>query len=357
MEKIINFYKKKNVVVTGATGFKGAWLCAWLNRLGAKVYGTSLGSKKNKSLFYKLGLEKKIYLKYFDIRDYKKLNDYINFSKPKIIFHLASQPIIYESYKNPLLTFDINYRGTLNVLEVARKSKFIRSLVLATTYSCYEKVDRIKYYKEDDALGGVDPYSVSKVLAELIIRAYRESFFKNKKRCGISSVRAGNVIGGGDQTEGRLIPECINLLRKKTLIKLRNPDYNKPWQFVLEPLKGYLVLAKKQYENPSKYSSAWNFGNETKSVRTVKQIVNQIIECWGSGKLKYYKNKSFFEQYDILLDIRKAKKRLKWFPTYSIKESVKLTAEWYYKVLEEKTPPEKVTNLQIENYMYENNWT
>ena len=263
----------------------------------------------------------------------------------------------YESYKNPLLTFDINYRGTLNVLEVARKSKFIRSLVLATTYSCYEKVDRIKYYKEDDALGGVDPYSVSKVLAELIIRTYRESFFKNKKRCGISSVRAGNVIGGGDQTEGRLIPECINLLRKKTLIRLRNPDYNKPWQFVLEPLKGYLVLAKKQYENPSKYSGAWNFGNETKSVRTVKQIVNQVIKCWGSGKLKYYKNRSFFEQYDILLDIRKAKKRLKWFPTYSIKESVKLTTEWYYKVLETKKNPEQVTNLQIENYMYENNWT
>ena len=319
MEKIISFYKRKNVLVTGATGFKGAWLCAWLNRLGAKVYGTSLGSTKNKSLFYKLGLEKKINLKHFDIRDYKKLNNYINFSKPKIIFHLASQPIIYESYKKPLLTFDINYRGTLNVLEVARKSKFIRSLVLATTYSCYEKVDRVKYYKEDDALGGVDPYSTSKVLAELIIRTYRESFFKNKKRCGISSVRAGNVIGGGDQTEGRLIPECINLLRKKTLIRLRNPDYNKPWQFVLEPLKGYLVLAKKQYENPNRYSSAWNFGNETKSVRTVKQIVSQVIKYWGSGKLKYYKNRSFFEQYDILLDIRKAKKRLKWFPTYSIK--------------------------------------
>ena len=178
---IREFYKNKKILVTGATGFKGSWLCTWLLKLGAKVYGTGFVPNQNKFLFYKLNLNKKINLKLFDIKDYKKLKNFIYLTKPSIVFHLAAQPLIYESYRNPYLTFDTNCRGTLNILEITKKSKFIKSLVLITSDKCYENIGKVKNYKENDELGGVDPYSASKASSELIIRAYRESFFKKKK--------------------------------------------------------------------------------------------------------------------------------------------------------------------------------
>ena len=260
MDKIKKFYKNKKVLVTGATGFKGSWLCSWLLKLGAKVYGTGYSPNQNKNLFYDLNLNNRINLKIFDIRDYRRLKNFIYYSKPKIIFHLAAQSLVYNSYQKPLITFDINCRGTLNILEITKKYKFIKSAVLITSDKCYENVGKIKRYKESDMLGGVDPYSASKGAAELIIRSYRESFFKNKKKCGVSSARAGNVIGGGDWSKKRLIPDCIRSLIKNEAILLRNPNFSRPWQLVLEPLKGYLILAKKQFENPLKYSGAWNFG-------------------------------------------------------------------------------------------------
>ena len=239
MNKISSFYKNKRILVTGATGFKGAWLCSWLLKLGAKVSGIGYTPNKNKNLFYSLRLDKKINLKLFDIRNHDRLNQFINSSKPTIIFHLAGQPLVLESYKNPLLTFDINSRGTLNVLEVAKKSKFVKSVVSITSDKCYENIGHYKkVYSENDRLGGLDPYSASKASAELIIKSYRDSFFKNKINCGISSARAGNVIGGGDWSQNRLIPDCIKFIRKKTKIKIRNPNFSRPWQFVLEPLKG-----------------------------------------------------------------------------------------------------------------------
>ena len=351
------FYNNKRVFVTGVTGFKGAWLCSWLLKLGAEVYGTGFNPNQNKNLFYKLNLEKKIKLKLFDIRDLKKLKNFINFSKPSIIFHLAAQPLIYESYKKPLLTFDVNCRGTLNILEIVKNAKFIRSLISITSDKCYENTGRTKGYKETDVLGGVDPYSASKASAELIIRAYRESFFKQKMRCGVSSARAGNVIGGGDWSDKRLIPDCIRSLEKGKAIKLRNPNFNRPWQLVLEPLKGYLILAKKQYENPKKYAGAWNFGTEASSITNVKKIVEYMIEFWGSGVLKTEKITKFHEQQNLQLNIKKAKKYLNWRPTYNIKESVQIATDWYFKVLKEKKSPVEVTNNQIDNYMYENNWS
>jgi len=356
MEKMKKFYKNKKVLVTGATGFKGAWLCSWLLKLGAKVYGTGFNPNQNKNLFYKLSLQKKIDLNIFDIRDLKKLNNFVNASRPSIIFHLAAQSLIYKSYDKPLLTFEVNCLGTLNILEVAKKFKFVKSLVSITSDKCYENQGWTRGYKETDILGGIDPYSASKASAELIIRAYRESFFNGKKNCGISSARAGNVIGGGDWSAKRLIPDCIRSLRKNIPIKLRNPNFNRPWQFVLEPLKGYLILAKKQYENPKNFSGAWNFGTEPKSITNVKKIVEHMIEFWGSGSLKIQKVKKFYEQHNLQLDIKKAKKKLKWLPTYNIKDSVKVTTEWYYRVLEKKEDPTFVTNFQIEDYMYENNW-
>ena len=211
--------------------------------------------------------------------------------------------------------------------------------------------------KKTIVLGGIDPYSASKASSEIIIRAYRESFFKDKENSGVSSGRAGNVIGGGDWSKKRLIPDCIRAIRKKTPINLRNPKFNRPWQHVLEPLKGYLILAKKQYENPMKFSGAWNFGTEAKSITDVKKIVEYIIEFWGSGFLRVQKINKFYEQHNLQLDVTKAKKELNWKPTYNIKDSVKVTTNWYFRVLEKKENPITVTNMQIDDYMYENNWS
>ncbi|MDB3903783.1 CDP-glucose 4,6-dehydratase [Candidatus Pelagibacter sp.] len=356
MDEITNFYKNKKVFVTGATGFKGSWLCSWLLHMGAKVYGSGYSPNQNKNLFYKLRLHKKIKLGIFDIRDQKKLEKFISRSKPSIIFHLAAQPLIIESYLKPHSTIDINIRGTLNILEASKKFNFVKSVVLITSDKCYENVGKLTRYKENDTLGGIDPYSASKSSSELIIRAYRESFFKNKKNCGISSARAGNVIGGGDWSANRLIPDCIRSLLDKKVIFLRNPNFNRPWQHVLEPLMGYLILAKKQFKEPKKYSDAWNFGTKNNSVKSVKEIVDYMIAFWGSGKIKVNRKNKFYEQKNLQLDINKAKKRLKWIPTYSVKRGVQITTEWYFQVYKNKKDPFEITNKQIMNYMNENIW-
>ena len=351
MEKISNFYKNKKVLVTGATGFKGSWLCSWLLQMGAKVYGTGYSPNQNKNLFYKLKLQKKIKLGIFDIRDKSKLDKFISKSKPSIIFHLAAQPLIYDSYVKPHLTIDINVRGTLNILDIIKKYNFVKSAVLITSDKCYENVGKLRRYKEEDMLGGVDPYSASKASSEIIIRAYRESFFKDKRICGISSARAGNVIGGGDWSANRLIPDGIRSLLKGKSIYLRNPKFNRPWQHVLEPLHGYLILALKLYNQPGKYSGPWNFGTEHNTVTSVEQIIRKIIFNWGKGKYKKINNRKFYEQTNLQLNITKAKKELKWKPKLSIDHCISLTVDWYKKVLTSKETVQQITMSQIINYM------
>ena len=249
------FYKNKKVLVTGATGFKGAWLCYWLNLLGAKVYGVGYNPNKNKNLFYSLKLEKKIKLKLFDIRDKNKVKNFITLIKPQIIFHLAAQPLILESYKKPYLTYTVNSLGTLNVLETVRGIDSVGSLICITSDKCYESNYSTKGFKEKDRLGGKDPYSGSKATAEIMIHSYFESFYKSKK-CGLASARAGNVIGGGDWSENRLIPDTIISIIKKKTIYIRNPNFNRPWQHVLEPLYGYLLLGEKLYIKPKIYNKS-----------------------------------------------------------------------------------------------------
>ena len=346
------FYKNKKVLVTGATGFKGAWLCNWLIMLGAKVHGIGFNPNQNKNLFYNLNLQKKINLKIVDIRNFDSIKKIVNTVKPSIIFHLAAQPLIYESYKKPYLTFDINFRGSLNIVEAAIANKFVRSLIVVTSDKCYESNNSALGFKENDALGGIDPYSASKAATEIMVRAYRKSFLKNRSKFSMSTGRAGNVIGGGDWSTKRLIPDCIRSIRSNKTIILRNPNFNRPWQHVLEPLKGYLMLAKEQYKNPVKYSGAWNFGTNPKSLTTVKRIVEHIIGFWGKGKLISKKN-NFYEQANLQLNIDKAKKKLKWQPTYNIKESVKITVEWYYQVIQKKKSSVIVTDNQIKKYMHD----
>jgi CDP-glucose 4,6-dehydratase len=347
-----NFYKNKKVLVTGATGFKGAWLCYWLTILGAKVFGVGYNPNKNKNLFYSLKLDKKIKLKLFDIRDKKKLKKFIVSSKPQVIFHLAAQPLILDSYEKPYLTYTVNSMGTLNVLETVRETNSVRSLICITSDKCYESNYSTKGFKEDDKLGGKDPYSGSKASAEIMIKSYQESFFKNKK-CGLASGRAGNVIGGGDWSANRLIPDTVNSIIKGKIINIRNPNFNRPWQHVLEPLYGYLLLGEKLFKNPKSYSGPWNFGTKKNTVTNVLKIVKEIVKFWGKGKISFKKNQKYYEQTNLQLNIEKSMKILKWQPKYTIKKSVQVTTDWYKKVLIEKLSVEKITEKQIREYMHE----
>ena len=276
MKNLLNIYKKKKIIVTGATGFKGAWLSFWLYMLGAKVYAIGYLPNENKKLFHSLNLHKKTTLKILDITDFNKIKAYVNKVKPEFIFHLAAQPLILEGYKKPYETYKTNAIGTLNILEITRKSKFVKSLICVTSDKCYESNLSTKGFKETDRLGGIDPYSGSKASAEIMIKTYIESFQKNLETLGVASVRAGNVMGGGDQSPNRLIVDIVKSLNKRKKIVLRNPKFNRPWQHVLDPLYGYLILASNLYKYPKKFSGAWNFGTETKKEEHT-EIEKQII--------------------------------------------------------------------------------
>ena len=348
---LLDIYRGKKVLVTGATGFKGAWLCSWLDKLNAKVYATGFTPNKNKKLFFSLNLDKKVKINILDIRDKEKLSKYINKIKPQFIFHLAAQPLILDSYREPYKTYQINTMGTLNVLEISRNSNFVRSLICVTSDKCYESNSSTKGFKETDRLGGVDPYSGSKASAEIIIKTYIESFQKKQNKLGIASARAGNVIGGGDQSPNRLIPDIVNSLNKNKKIVLRNPKFNRPWQHVLDPLYGYLLLGAQLYKNPKKYSGAWNFGTEKNTVTSVLTIVKYAIKNWGYGNLEIKKTRNLYEQTNLQLNIEKTKKILKWKPKYKIQDSVRLTINWYKSVLLKRNTPKQITDQQIIDYM------
>ena len=349
-KKNLNFYKNKKVVVTGATGFKGAWLCLWLKILGAKVYGIGFSPNKNKKLFYSLKLNKKINTKIIDIRNYNKLSKHLKKVNPDIIFHMAAQPIIHDGYAKPYDTYTINTIGTLNILEISRKLKNIRSIVCVTSDKCYQDKFSSVGFLEEDKLGGEDPYSGSKASAEIIINTYIKSFY-DKTIIGVASARAGNVIGGGDFSKDRLVPDSIKFLISKKTIFLRNPKFNRPWQHVLEPLGGYLTLGKKIFENPKMYSGAYNFGPKKNTLTNVENVVKKIIKYWGYGSYKKDKKIKYYEQKNLQLDIKKVKKKLNWSPKLSIDKSIRITIEWYKKVLIDRKLPIEITEDQILEYM------
>ena len=323
------FWNKKRVFITGHTGFKGTWLCIILKYLNTKVNGYSLKPEKN-SLFNKSQIGKKLDSNtYSDINDIIKLKKKIKQTKPEIIFHFAAQPLVLESYKKPLETFNTNIIGTLNLLECIREVKSVKSVVIITTDKVYKIKKKNISYKESDELGGLDPYSASKVGAEIIVKSYIESFFKKTiLHNRISTARAGNVIGGGDISKNRLVPDIIYAINNNKKINIRNPNHVRPWQHVLDPIIGYLILAKKQYKNKIENKvNSWNFGPNKNDFKKVIDIVKHIKKL-KNFNYNLQKDGSFKETTILKLNSDKAKKELKWSSKWNLNESLKKTIEW-----------------------------
>ena len=281
---MFKFWQDKKVLVTGHTGFKGSWLSICLESLGAEVIGYSLKPYTDEDNFVLADLDKRMTSIIGNVCDYNSLSDIINQYKPEFVFHLAAQSLVSESYSGPKETYDVNVGGTVNLLESCRHSSSVRVIVVVTSDKCYENKESNIGYKETDRLGGYDPYSSSKAAAEIVTHAYRRSFFNHSNVSPIqalSSVRAGNVIGGGDWRPNRLIPDCVMALRASEPIIVRSPDSIRPWQHVLEPIHGYMLLAHKMSMDPKKYSGAWNFGPDKKSKSKVSDVTNRITQLWG----------------------------------------------------------------------------
>jgi CDP-glucose 4,6-dehydratase len=353
MDKIYSFYHKKKVLITGHTGFKGSWLTYWLLLMGAEVIGFSDRIPTNPSLFELLKLQNNITHIVGDVRDQDLVIKTIQQAKPDICFHLAAQPLVRLSYKDPILTYTTNMIGSLNILESIRLTKLIKTIVMITSDKCYENKEWDYGYRESDQLGGHDPYSSSKACAELIINAYRTSYL-NQEGIGCASVRAGNVIGGGDWSQDRLIVDCILALSVGKEIVIRFPKSTRPWQHVLEPLSGYLTVGKLLDENPEQYSEAWNFGPiENKSI-TVEDIVQKMIALWGKGTYRINPENASKEAGKLQLDIHKSTSLLNWYPRWNAEKAIEETIVWYKTFYQQPTTDfRSLCEKQINSYLYQ----
>jgi CDP-glucose 4,6-dehydratase len=351
-------YRDKKVLITGHTGFKGTWLSLWLTELGANVIGYSLDVPTQPSLFEAINIKDKITHIIGDVCDEKHLMVVFEEYQPELVFHLAAQPLVRVSYKEPRLTYETNIMGTVHLLECVRKTKGVRVCIIVTTDKCYENKEWLYGYREIDPLGGYDPYSSSKACAEIVTSAYRNSFFNpndygKTHNVSLSSVRAGNVIGGGDWAEDRIVPDSIKALSQNKQILLRNPLAIRPWQYVLDPLGGYLTLSALMSKEGHKYSDAYNFGPDNANIITVNELTNLIIQYWGSGNYVQGTLKSLHEAQLLKLDITKAQTLLGWTPVYNIYESIEKTVNWYKSFYEgaSKEKMYEVTAEEVWNYM------
>lgn len=340
MNDFNNIFDGKTVLVTGHTGFKGSWLSIWLIELGAQVVGYALDPYTERDNFVLSKLNEKMIDVRGDIRDYEKLKETFNNYKPDIVFHLAAQPLVRLSYEIPKETYEINVMGTLNILECIRHSEGTMVGIMVTTDKCYDNKEQIWGYKENDAMGGYDPYSSSKGCAEILISSWRNSFMNpndyQMHKKSIASVRAGNVIGGGDWAKDRIIPDCIRAIEENKPIEIRSPKAIRPWEHVLEPISGYLLLAQKMLENPIKYGEAWNFGPHLESIVTVKDIAEMVVYIYGKGEVKDISTGDEPHEAKLLnLDISKAMLNLGWKPELDIHKTVDMTVDWYKRYKDE----------------------
>jgi len=351
-----NFYKGKKILVTGHTGFKGSWLSIWLHELGAEVVGVSLDPYSEKDNFVLSGIGKKIMEDIrADIRDGEKMKELFAQYQPEIVFHLAAQPLVRLSYEIPVETYQTNVMGTINIMEAIRATESVKVGVMITTDKCYDNKEQMRGYKEEDPFGGYDPYSSSKGACEIAIQSWRRSFFNpmdygKKHRVSLASVRAGNVIGGGDWAKDRIIPDCIRALEAGKPIDIRSPKAVRPWEHVLEPISGYMLLAQKMWEHPIEYCEGWNFGPEADSVSTVWEVATKLVHSFGRGKLKDISDPNALHEANLLmLDITKAKTRLGWKPRLDALQTIDLVADWYKRYQSEEVY--KICIEEIERFL------
>lgn len=340
MESMVTFetlfggiYKGKKVLLTGHTGFKGSWLALWLEKMGAKVYGYSLEAPSNPNHLSLLKIT--IQQKKGDLRDYTSLAEYMEEVQPDIVFHLAAQALVRESYDNPIDTFSTNVMGTLNVFEVSRKTKSVKAIINVTTDKCYENKEWVWGYRENEPMGGYDPYSASKGCSELLTSSYRNSFFnlntyKESHEVLLASARAGNVIGGGDWATDRLIPDMVKAATNNKHVKIRNPKATRPWQHVLEPLSGYLTLGWKLLQENKEFAEGWNFGPDNRSNLSVDEVIHLSRKNWDKINVEYSQNPEDHHEANLLmLDCSKANKLMKWTAVWDIETTLNKTIGWY----------------------------
>lgn len=351
IKKLKNFWKGKKVLITGHTGFKGSWMCIFLNMLGAKVYGYALKPNK-KSLFNKVGIKNFIKKNvYKDIRSFSDLKKIINTTKPEIIFHLASQAIVSESFKDPKKTFETNIMGTVNLLENLKNNRSTKSVVVITTDKVY-KINKKTIFKENDELGGIDAYSASKASKEIIVNSYSKSIFFKKKLFGrISTARSGNVIGGGDYSKDRLVPDIFKAINNKITLKIRNPNHIRPWQHVIEPIYGYLLLGQELYYCKREFkNNSWNFGPNSKNFLKVKDLV-KITNNFMIEKIKFkIINGKYLETKVLKLNNKKSQKYLNWYPRWDVRTAIKNTLDFEMSRSSSKKV-KKICEDQISNYL------
>lgn len=349
------FWKGKKVLVTGHTGFKGGWLSLWLQYMGAEVIGISLEPPTTKNFYKQANIAEGMESLRADIRDLDRIKEIFQHYQPEIIFHLAAQPLVRYSYNNPVETYQTNVMGTLNILEAIRSIKSVRSAVMITTDKCYENKEWDWGYRENEPMGGHDPYSSSKGCAELLIASYRDSYFYdeacNEYKTAIASVRAGNVIGGGDWAEDRLIPDIIRAIESNTIVHIRNPNAIRPWQHVLEPIDGYIELAEKLYVSSDKYAEAWNFGPREDDAKPVQWIVEKMTKLWGENAKWVVDNGEHPHEANYLrLDCSKAHTKLNWWPKWSLETALEKIINWHKKE-QEGVDMKLFTLEQIKDYM------
>lgn len=354
---MFSIYNDKRVFLTGHTGFKGSWLALWLTKLGAKVCGYSLAPNTKPSMFEELNIQNKISKSIIgDILDYEKLQAEMKAFEPDIVFHLAAQPLVRLSYAEPILTYKTNVIGSLNVLEVARHTPSVKAFVNITTDKCYENKEVNRGYREDEPMGGYDMYSSSKGCVEIMSSSFRRSFLQAEGTYAMATARAGNVIGGGDWALDRLIPDCVRYINAGEKIEIRNPVAVRPWQHVLEPLSGYLLLGEKLLEEGKKFAQGFNFGPNEDSVLRVAEVAQKVCEYYGKGDVVVQKRDDLHEANLLMLNIEKAEQVLGWIPTYTAEEAVKKSVEWYKHFYSQDADMYDFTMKQIKEYEESIKW-